>query len=136
MKSVMTIKLLQQTKQMLYESPVKPEDVSVPPFLPNTPEVRKDIARAYNNIYILDVEVKEIEGEEDMSDVPSGKWEGEPPSDKQVGILEEKIKDAIDAGKDELAAKAKAFLNSGEATKKNIFDWINTDGDWSLKDGS
>ena len=83
-----------------------------------------------------DVEVKEIEGEEDMSDVPSGKWEGEPPSDKQVGILEEKIKDAIDAGKDELAAKAKAFLNSGEATKKNIFDWINTDGDWSLKDGS
>jgi len=58
-----------------------------------------------------DVEVKEIEGEEDMSDVPSGKWEGEPPSDKQVGILEEKIKDAIDAGKDELAAKAKAFLN-------------------------
>ena len=83
-----------------------------------------------------DVELKEIEGEEDMSDVPSGKWEGEPPSDKQVGILEEKIKDAIDAGKDELAAKAKAFLNSGEATKKNIFDWINTDGDWSLKDGS
>ena len=83
-----------------------------------------------------DVEVKEIEGEEDMSDVPSGKWEGEPPSDKQVGILEEKIKEAIDAGKDELAAKAKTFLNSGEATKKNIFDWINTDGDWSLKDGS
>jgi|10_taG_2_1085330.scaffolds.fasta_scaffold00263_6 hypothetical protein len=84
-----------------------------------------------------DVEVKEIkEGEEDMTDVPSGKWEGEAPSEKQIGILEEKIKDAIDAGNDELAAKAKTFLNSGEATKKNIFDWINTDGDWSLMDGS
>ena len=54
------IKLVQQTKQMFYETPVKPEDVIVPPFLPNTYEVRKDIARAYNNIYILDIEVKEI----------------------------------------------------------------------------
>ena len=54
------IKLMQQTKQMLYEAPVKYEDVTVPPFLPDTPEVRKDIARAYNNIYILDIEVKEI----------------------------------------------------------------------------
>jgi len=80
----------------------------------------------------MEVEVKEI----DMSDVPSGKWEGDPPSDKQISILEEKIKDAIDSGNDELAAKAKSFLNSGNATKKNIFDWINTEGDWSLKDGS
>ena len=54
------IKLMQQTKQILYEAPVKYEDVTVPPFLPDTPEVRKDIARAYNNIYILDLEVKEI----------------------------------------------------------------------------
>ena len=54
------IKLMQQTRQMLYEAPVKPENVIVPPFLPDTPEVRKDIARAYNNIYILDIEVKEI----------------------------------------------------------------------------
>ena len=80
----------------------------------------------------MEVEVKEI----DMSDVPSGKWEGDPPSDKQISILEEKIKDAIDSGNDDLAAKAKSFLNSGNATKKNIFDWINTEGDWSLKDGS
>ena len=54
------IKLMQQTRQMLYEAPVKPENVIVPPFLPDTSEVRKDIARAYNNIYILDIEVKEI----------------------------------------------------------------------------
>ena len=54
------IKLMQQTKQLLYEAPVEYEDVTVPPFLPDTPEVRKDIARAYNNIYILDIEVKEI----------------------------------------------------------------------------
>ena len=54
------IKLMQQTRQMLYQAPVKPENVVVPPFLPDTSEVRKDIARAYNNIYILDIEVKEI----------------------------------------------------------------------------
>ena len=54
------IKLMQQTRQLLYETPLKPENVTVPPFLPDTPEVRKDIARAYNNIYILDIEVKEI----------------------------------------------------------------------------
>ena len=54
------IKLMQQTRQLLYEAPVKPENVVVPPFLPDTSEVRKDIARAYNNIYILDIEVKEI----------------------------------------------------------------------------
>ena len=54
------IKLMQQTRQMLYEAPIKPENVIVPPFLPDTSEVRKDIARAYNNIYILDIEVKEI----------------------------------------------------------------------------
>ena len=54
------IKLMQQTRQMLYEAPVKPEDVTVPPFLPNTSEVRKEIARAYNNIFILDIQVKEI----------------------------------------------------------------------------
>tara|TARA_B100001027_G_scaffold216429_1_gene192760 strand:+ start:2807 stop:4444 length:1638 start_codon:yes stop_codon:yes gene_type:complete len=54
------IKLMQQTRQMLYDAPVKPKNVIVPPFLPDTFEVRKDIARAYNNIYILDIEVKEI----------------------------------------------------------------------------
>ena len=28
------IKLMQQTRQLLYEAPVKPENVVVPPFLP------------------------------------------------------------------------------------------------------
>ena len=55
-----SIKLMQQTRQMLYKAPVEPKNVTVPPFLPDTFEVRKDIARAYNNIYILDIEVKEI----------------------------------------------------------------------------
>ena len=55
-----SIKLMQQTRQLLYDAPVEPKNVTVPPFLPDTFEVRKDIARAYNNIYILDIEVKEI----------------------------------------------------------------------------
>ena len=62
-----SIKLMQQTRQMLYKAPVKPENVVVPPFLPDTSEVRKDIARAYNNIYILDIEVKEIIGKPELS---------------------------------------------------------------------
>lgn len=32
------------------EEHVSPEDVSVPPYLPDTPEVRQDIAQHYNNI--------------------------------------------------------------------------------------
>ena len=34
--------------------------MNVPAFLPDTKEIREDIARVYNNIYILDLQVKEI----------------------------------------------------------------------------
>lgn len=54
------IKLLQQSTQIQYESPIEPDTVVVPPFLPDTKEVRNDIARAYNNIFILDQQVGEI----------------------------------------------------------------------------
>ena len=40
--------------------PVKPEMVTVPAFLPDTPLVRKDIARHYNNIFLMDQQVGRI----------------------------------------------------------------------------
>ncbi|BFM18121.1 sulfatase-like hydrolase/transferase [Maricurvus nonylphenolicus] len=39
---------------------VKPEDVLLPPYYPDTPVVRKDIARHYNNIHLMDKQVGEI----------------------------------------------------------------------------
>ena len=68
----------------------------------------------------------------DMTDIPSGKWEGEPPSEKQLKIFNDCVKKAIDNGDDELASKAKQALSSGKLTKSNIFDWIDTTT-WSLK---
>jgi N-sulfoglucosamine sulfohydrolase len=38
----------------------KPEDVEVPPYYPDNPIVRKDIARHYDNIAIMDSQVGEI----------------------------------------------------------------------------
>ena len=44
---------------------------------------------------------------------------------------------ATDDGKTDLVKKAKDFLHSGKANKKNLFDWIDTDADpWTLVDGS
>ncbi len=44
---------------------VKPQDVTVPPFLPDTPEVRVDIASSYNRMAIIDGQIaarlKELE---------------------------------------------------------------------------
>jgi N-sulfoglucosamine sulfohydrolase len=40
--------------------PVKPAQVIVPPYYPDTPAVRSDIARHYNNIAVMDKQVGEI----------------------------------------------------------------------------
>ena len=77
----------------------------------------------------------ELKGD-NMTDIPSGAWEQEPPTDKQLKTFNDKVAQATDDGQTELVKKAKDFLASGNATKKNIFDWIDTDGDWTLKDGS
>jgi len=37
-------------------APIDPASVSVPPYLPDTPAVRADIARHYNNIFLMDRE--------------------------------------------------------------------------------
>ena len=80
--------------------------------------------------------VKDVFGDVEEKTIPSGAWEGEPPTDKQLKTFNEKVAKATDDGQTELVKKAKDFLNSGKATKKNIFDWIDTDGDWSLKEPS
>ena len=80
--------------------------------------------------------VKEKESEENMTDIPSGTWEQDPPTDRQLNTFNDKVAQATDNGQTELVKKAKDFLASGKATKGNIFDWIDTEGDWTLKDGS
>ncbi len=42
------------------EHPVRSEDVKLPPYYVDTPVVRSDVARHYNNIYQMDREVGEI----------------------------------------------------------------------------
>lgn len=39
---------------------IRPEDVTVPPYFPDTPKIRRDIARVYNNITIMDREAGEL----------------------------------------------------------------------------
>lgn len=39
---------------------IRPEDVLVPPYYPDTPVIRRDLARVYNNITIMDREVGEL----------------------------------------------------------------------------
>ena len=80
--------------------------------------------------------VKDVFGDVEDKTIPGGAWEGEPPTDKQLKTFNEKVAKATDDGQTELVKKAKDFLNSGKATKKNIFNWIDTDGDWSLKEPS
>jgi hypothetical protein len=63
--------------------------------------------------------VEEKESEEDMADIPEGKWMEDPISDGQKNFIESLITQAIDSGLDELGAEAKAYLNGGEATKGN-----------------
>ena len=72
-----------------------------------------------NNIIETMGNVKEKESEEDMSDIPDGKWKEDPISDGQKNFINSLIEQCIDAGQDELGAEAKKYLASGEATKGN-----------------
>ena len=68
-------------------------------------------------------EVKEKK-EEEVADIPEGKWMDDPISDGQVKFIETLIKQVIDDGQDELGAEAKQYLSSGEATKGNASKMI------------
>jgi hypothetical protein len=72
-----------------------------------------------NNIIETLGNVKEKESEEDMSDIPDGKWKEDPISDGQKNFINSLIEQCIDAGQDELGAEAKKYLASGQATKGN-----------------
>ncbi len=68
--------------------------------------------------------VQEKESEEDMSDIPEGKWMQDPISEGQKNFIKSLIEQAIDSGLDELGAEAKSYLNSGKATKGNASEMI------------
>ena len=70
-----------------------------------------------------EVEEKKVE-EKDMADIPDGPWKQEPITEGQIKFIETLIKQAIDSGQDALAAEAKQYLNSGEATKGNASSMI------------
>jgi hypothetical protein len=82
-------------------------------------EKRAGNSEVVNNIIETLGNVEEKESEEDMADIPDGKWKEDPISDGQKNFINSLIEQAIDAGKDELGAEAKKYLASGEATKGN-----------------
>ena len=65
-----------------------------------------------------------VEKEQEVADIPEGKWMDDPISDGQVKFIETLIKQVIDDGQDELGAEAKKYLSSGEATKGNASKMI------------
>ena len=65
-----------------------------------------------------------VEKEQEVADIPEGKWMDDPISDGQVKFIETLIKQVIDDGQDELGAEAKQYLSSGEATKGNASKMI------------
>ena len=70
-----------------------------------------------------EVEEKKVE-DKDMADIPDGPWKQEPITEGQIKFIETLIKQAIDSGQDALAAEAKQYLSSGEATKGNASSMI------------
>jgi len=53
-------KIAENKKSGLVKDWIKPEEVSVPAYYPDTPLVRKGIAQHYNNIHAMDTEVGQI----------------------------------------------------------------------------
>ena len=82
-------------------------------------EKRAGNTEVVNNIIETLGNVEEKESEEDMTDIPDGKWKEDPISDGQKNFINSLIEQCIDAGQDELGAEAKKYLASGEATKGN-----------------
>jgi hypothetical protein len=75
-----------------------------------------EVIKESNTEDVLVVGEKE---EEDMADIPDGPWKQKPISEAQIDFIEKLIKQAIDKKQDALAAEAKQYLSSGEATQGN-----------------
>ena len=82
-------------------------------------EQRAGNSEVVNTIIETFGNIEHKESEDDMADIPEGKWMDDPISDGQKNFIESLITQAIDSGLDELGAEAKSYLNSGEATKGN-----------------
>lgn len=75
------------------------------------------------------VEEKPVDnkGEEDMADIPSGKWEQDPVSDAQKNFLNTLIVECIDSGSveaEKIANECKQLINNNQMTKKDASLWI------------
>tara|TARA_Y100000592_G_C5430628_1_gene298185 strand:- start:96 stop:971 length:876 start_codon:yes stop_codon:yes gene_type:complete len=130
---------MQEIKTKVYNDMIKNTEVNTDVNSWTNKDMDKFLNRvemALEDEDIVDVVIGIKNEGEDMTDIPSGAWEQDPPTDKQLKTFNDKVAQATDEGKTELVKKAKDFLASGKATKKNIFDWIDTEGDWTLKDGS
>ena len=79
-------------------------------------EERKGNSDVVNQI-IEGLETTVEEKENEVADIPSGDWEQDPISEGQKNFINSLITQCIDAGKDEVAAEAKSYLASDEATK-------------------
>lgn len=79
-------------------------------------EERKGNSDVVNQI-IEGLETTVEEKENEVADIPSGDWEQDPISEGQVNFIKSLITQCIDAGQDEVAAEAKSYLASDEATK-------------------
>tara|TARA_R100000008_G_scaffold2941_1_gene2196 strand:- start:1329 stop:2249 length:921 start_codon:yes stop_codon:yes gene_type:complete len=87
-------------------------------------EIRAGNSDSINEVLeTFDAKIVE-EKENEVADIPEGKWINDSISEAQIGFIESLIAKAIDSGQDELGAEAKSYLNSGEATKGNASEWI------------
>ena len=75
-----------------------------------------------NTMSILNAQ--EMEKEKDMGEIKEGPWMQEPISEGQIKFIESLITQAVDDKQDALAAEAKQYLASGEATKGNASQMI------------
>ena len=70
------------------------------------------------------IEATKIE-EEDMAEIPDGKWKEDGASEAQLGfILDTLIPETIDAGQDAIAKECQSAVNSGNLTKGEASAWI------------
>ena len=75
-----------------------------------------------NTMSILNAQ--EMEKDKDMAEIKEGPWMQEPISEGQIKFIESLITQAVDDKQDALAAEAKQYLASGEATKGNASQMI------------
>jgi len=75
-----------------------------------------------NTMSILNAQ--EMEEDKDMGEIKEGPWMQEPISEGQIKFIESLITQAVDDKQDALAAEAKQYLASGEATKGNASQMI------------